>query len=350
MKKVFFFSISIVFVIVNISMTFNLPNSRKAYNEKISNYAFFKGNIKEQIPGDRVYYYELNSPLFSDYARKLRFVHLPLGNIVNYNPDSVFQFPVGTSIIKTFYYLNDERNEAKGRRLIETRVLLHEEDGWKSLPYIWNEEQTEAYLEVAGGSTEVSFKNQNGERKQLSYSVPNMNQCKSCHERNGSMTPIGPSARQLNGTIASNGENDNQLSHWAKQGILNMLPSNIDVIPKLANYTDPSIDIDMRARAYLDINCAHCHNKAGQAQTSGLYLDWKNTDKTAYGFYKTPIAAGRGSGDLKYDILPGKPDESILLHRMKSTDPGAMMPELSRSIVHEEGVELIRDWIKGMKQ
>jgi hypothetical protein len=100
----------------------------------------------------------------------------------------------------------------------------------------------------------------------------------------------------------------------------------------------------------LDINCAHCHNKAGQAQTSGLYLDWKQTDHTAFGFNKSPIAAGRGSGDLKYDIVPGRPEESILLYRMKSTDPGVMMPELSRSLVHNEGVDLIREWIKGMKK
>lgn len=331
-------------------MTFNVSNQQKAYNPTLSAYRFFKGDIKDQIPSERVYPYELNSPLFSDYAHKLRFIHLPSGTTVNYNPDSVLQFPVGTSIVKTFYYLNDERSEAKGRRLVETRVLIHEEDGWKSLPYIWNEEQTEAYLEVAGGSTEISYRNEKGEKRQLTYSVPNMNQCKSCHERNGTMTPIGPSARQLNRENIYQAVSKNQLSHLADEGILNMLPNKLSEVPKLANYNDPIADIDERAKAYLDINCAHCHNKAGQAQTSGLYLDWKQSDHTAFGFNKSPIAAGRGSGDLKYDIVPGKPDESILLHRMKSTDPGVMMPELSRSLVHNEGIELIREWIKGMKQ
>jgi uncharacterized repeat protein (TIGR03806 family) len=269
---------------------------------------------------------------------------------VSYNPDSVFQFPVGTSIVKTFYYLNDERSKAKGRRLVETRVLIHEEDGWKSLPYIWNEDQTEAYLEVAGGSTEISYRNEKGEKRQFVYTVPNMNQCKSCHERNGTMTPIGPSARQLNRENIYQAVSKNQLSYFADEGILNMLPSKLSEVPTQANYNDPLAEIDERAKAYLDINCAHCHNKAGQAQTSGLYLDWKQTDHTAFGFNKSPIAAGRGSGDLKYDIVPGRPEESILLHRMKSTDPGVMMPELSRSLVHNEGVDLIREWIKGMKK
>ena len=83
--------------------------------------------------------------------------------------------------------------------------------------------------------------------------------------------------------------------------------------------------------------------------TSGLFLDWKTTDSTAYGFYKTPVAAGRGSGNLKYDIVPQKPNESILVYRLASIDPGEMMPEVGRKLVHTEGVELIREWIKTMK-
>ena len=349
MKKAFILLMLVVIILLNLSMNFKLKNNQYVYKQRLSEYGFFKGRIEEQQPEDGVYPYQLNSPLFSDYAQKLRFIKIPQGKTIQYNPDSVFQFPVGTSIIKTFYYLYDERNVGKGRRLIETRILVHEEDGWKSLPYIWNNEQTDAILEVAGGTTQVSYKNEEGEKKNVAYNIPNMNQCKSCHERNGYMSPIGPSARQLNGDHSYNGVNENQLVYWSNHGILKMLPQNPLEIPKLVNYSDPSTDIDKRARAYLDINCAHCHSKAGQAQTSGLFLDWKTTDSTAYGFYKTPIAAGRGSGDLKFDITPGKPDESILLHRMKSTDPGVMMPELSRSLIHEEGVALIKEWIKGMK-
>ncbi len=350
MRKTLVLSLLILFILLNLSMNLKTTLNARVYKQRLSDYGFFKGPINDQEPADGVLSYELNSPLFSDYAHKLRFIKIPNGTSFDYNPDSVFQFPIGTSIIKTFYYLNDERNVDKGRRLIETRILIHEEDGWKSLPYIWNDEQTDAFLEVAGGSTQVSFKSEKGEKKTFAYSIPNMNQCKSCHERNGTMSPIGPSARQLNGDHSYNGVVENQLAYWSKQGIMKMLPENATDIPRFVNYSDHSMDIDLRARAYLDINCAHCHSKTGQAQTSGLYLDWKSKDQIAYGFYKTPIAAGRGSGDLKFDIAPGKPDESILLHRMRSTDPGVMMPELSRSIVHEEGVTLIKEWIKSMKE
>lgn len=350
MRRIFFFFIPLVVIMVTVSMSFKIVDQDNVYKQKLSDYDFFRGVLKLQIPANGVYPYELNSPLFSDYAHKLRFISLPDGSTFNYNPDSVFQFPVGTSIVKTFYYLNDERNPEKGRRLMETRILLHEADGWKSLPYIWNDEQTEAELEVAGGTAEVLFKNERGEKTHFLYSVPNMNQCKSCHERNGTIMPIGPSARQLNKDHEYDTAVKNQLRYWADVGILKLLPEKLSEIPALVDYRNQEHNINDRAKAYLDINCAHCHNKAGQAQTSGLYLDWKTTDQTAYGFYKTPIAAGRGSGDLKFDIDPGKPDESILLHRMKSTDPGVMMPELSRSLIHQEGVELISEWIKGMKQ
>jgi len=308
------------------------------YKENLSDYGFFKGTLKDQIPTDGVVLYTLNSPLFSDYASKLRFVRLPEGKSVSYNPDSVLQFPVGTAIVKTFYYPFDERNPEKGRRLMETRVLLHEAKGWVALPYIWNKEQTDAVLEVAGGSDQVSWIDAAGKKQSFEYQVPNMNQCKGCHERSGEMTPIGPSVRQLN--------DGQQLQHWETAGLLKGLPK--DHIPALVNYSDASASLDDRVKAYLDINCAHCHNATGPARSSGLYLDWNSKDRTAYGFLKPPVAAGRGSGNLSYDIVPGKPEQSILHYRMASRDPGVMMPELGRQLTHHEGVELVRSWIQSI--
>ena len=346
MKRAYLAVVILVVLAINMAMTFKKSSDQVAYKERLSDYGFFDGDIKNQQPSASVMPYALNAPLFSDYAKKLRFVKLPNGTTIDYNPDSVFQFPVGTSIIKTFYYENDERDASKGRRLMETRVLLHEAKGWKSLPYIWNEDQTDAVLEVTGGTTTVSYKDGKGEKRSFEYNVPNMNQCKSCHERNGVMTPIGPSARQLNGDHDYASGKENQLMKWSHAGMLKNVPEDMKTIPQFVNYSDASKSLDDRALAYLDANCAHCHNKAGQAQTSGLFLDWKTTDKTAYGFMKTPVAAGRGSGNLDYDIVPGKPHESILWYRMASADPGIMMPELGRKVIHEEGVALISEWIK----
>ena len=88
---------------------------------------------------------------------------------------------------------------------------------------------------------------------------------------------------------------------------------------------------------------------AKTANNSGFYLNLDETNNSILGFYKSPVAAGRGSGGLKYIINPGKPDESILLYRMNSTDPGVMMPELSRNLKHEEVIPLISEWITQLK-
>ena len=339
-----------VFIFFLISMSFSLKQTPTVLNanikDNLSEYGFFEGKMADLKPFKGVVPYTLNAPLFSDYAQKLRFVQLPDTQTVDFNADSVLQFPIGTKIIKIFLYPNDFRNAQKGRRILETRVLLRDDDGgWIALPYVWNDAQTEATLEVAGDSKKVSFKDAKGQKQAFEYLIPNVNQCRGCHIRGDKMSPIGPSARQLNGDLDAH----NQLVAWKNEGLLRGLPDDLMSVPKFPNYEDNTVSIDKRARAYLDINCAHCHNLQGPAVTSGLFLDWKTTDSTAYGFYKTPVAAGRGSGNLKFDILPQKPAESILLYRMASIDPGEMMPEVGRKLVHTEGVELIREWIKTMK-
>lgn len=335
--------------------------------EKLSDYHFFEGNGSEQKPMKGVIPYSLNTPLFTDYAEKLRFVKLPENQTVAYNETEVLDFPIGSTIIKTFYYPNDFRKPELGRKLIETRLLIHEEDGWKALDYVWNDEQTEAFLEVAGDTKEVSYVDINGKKKKHEYGIPNLNQCKGCHNRNEKMSPIGPSARQLNGAFqlsvnshqltvnsqqsaeTKTQNTNNQLVVWQKMGVLTNLPA-IENVPKAPVWNNPeSGSLDARARIWLDINCAHCHRLGGPAQTSGLNLSIYETDPIAYGILKTPVAAGRGSGNKKYDIVPGKPDESILVYRMSSTDPGEMMPEVGRKTTHKEGVELIKEWIKAMK-
>ena len=264
----------------------------------------------------------------------------------------IISLPFSARQFKTFYYPNDFRKPELGKKLIETRLLIHEEDGWKALDYVWNDEQTEAFLEVAGDTKEVSYIDANGKKKKHEYGIPNINQCKGCHNRNEKMSPIGPSARQLNGEYSAWNipqTQENQLVTWQKLGILTNLPA-IEKVPKAAIWNKPeSGSLDARARIWLDINCAHCHRLGGPAQTSGLNLSIHETNPIAYGIMKTPVAAGRGSGNKKYDIVPGKPDESIILYRIESTDPGVMMPEVGRKTTHKESVELIKEWIKSMK-
>lgn len=313
---------------------------------KLSDYNFFKGELKNLEPEKDVVEYELNSALFSDYAFKKRFIKFPVGGYAAYHPYDAFDFPEGTVIIKNFYYPADFRKPDENIRIIETRLLILENGNWKALPYVWNNEQTEAYLDVAGENLRVSWTHFDGTKRSVLYSVPNMNQCKGCHERNDKIVLIGPTARQLNGSMK--GQKENQLTRLASLGYLKNLPETHH-IPQLANYEDENASLNSRARAWLEVNCAHCHRPDGPAKTSGLHLLADVTNNFELGIGKPPVAAGRGSGGLKYSIVPGNPDASILYFRINSTDPGVMMPELGRKIIHEEGVSLIRDWISKME-
>lgn len=316
--------------------------------EKLSQYGLFIGNGATQEPAEGVIPYDLNSALFSDYALKYRFIKLPPGTQATYSDRDAFDFPVGTVIAKTFAYPRDARDPSQGHRLIETRILKREPDGWVGLPYVWNAEQTEATLELAGGTQDAQWIHGDGKPRSNNYIIPNANQCKGCHKAGETVTPIGPKARHLNRDFAYSSGVENQLEHWTRQGALTGAPPSAEA-PRLAAWDDPkSGTLDARARAWLEINCAHCHNPEGPARNSGLDLLASQQNPTAYGIYKPPVAAGRGSGGREFDIVPGQPDQSILAFRIASTDGGIMMPELGKRLVHEEGLALVREWIAAM--
>jgi uncharacterized repeat protein (TIGR03806 family) len=316
--------------------------------QTLSAYGLFQGNGSTQEPAAGVLPYDLNTPLFSDYATKYRFVRLPPGAQAQYSDTEVFEFPIGTTLVKTFAFLHDLTDPSKGRRLIETRLLIHKPDGWIGLTYVWNDEQTEATLQIAGGTRDVSWVHTDGRPRTTNYIIPNVNQCLGCHENSKVLRPLGLKARNLNKDFAYPEGPENQLTRWTRDGYFKDAQPPA-LAPRLPVWNDPATGtVDQRARAWLDINCAHCHNPAGPARNAGLDLRVEQTDVHKLGVRKSPVAAGRGSGGRSFDIVPGKPEESILLYRIQSTEPGVMMPELARRRVDEEGVALVRTWIASM--
>jgi uncharacterized repeat protein (TIGR03806 family) len=298
----------------------------------------FRFLIDARTPNSGVVPYSLNTPLFSDYAEKFRYIYVPRGTKAKYNADGVFEFPVGSAIVKTFAFAADLRAPDADVKIIETRVLLHRKTGWVALPYVWNAAGTAAELQKFGKRMDISWIHLDGNKRTVSYAVPNANQCKGCHDNGGALTPIGPKARNLN--------DGKQLGAWVKRGMLDRAPAEAPAVPR---WGDTRAPLHQRARAYLDINCGFCHNPKGPANTSGLWLDWNQPTGVNTGYGKRPTAAGRGSGGLDFAIVPGHPEQSYLVYRMASLEPGIAMPEIGRASVHEEGVALISDWIKAQK-
>jgi uncharacterized repeat protein (TIGR03806 family) len=278
--------------------------------------------------------YTLRTPLFSDYADKQRFVYIPQGREARVVAGGTIEFPVGTVLFKSFGWADHN-----GGKPVETRLLIHRTSGWVALPYIWDADGKDATLALGGRRVLVSFKSPDGEAHSIRYAVPNKNQCKECHSTNGVIEPIGPKMRNLRVDLT---------------GMQKAPPIRVRGIPArsvtMPQWDDPkSGGVADRARAYLDVNCAHCHNPAGSASNSGLFLRW--TDDPAgvnYGIGKRPTAAGRGSGGMDFAIAPGDPARSFMIYRLESTDPGIAMPEVGRSTVHKEGAALLRQWIAEM--
>lgn len=290
----------------------------------LADYGFF-ADAPGQQPAAGVTPYRIQTPLWSDGAEKLRFVYLPAGSKAKAQGEGLLDLPIGSALIKTF--------KMQGR-LIETRVLLHRAEGWVALPYQWNQEQTEARLALAGARLEL----RTPQGQQISYAIPNKNQCKECHQQKDAVTPIGPKARNLSAAW---------LASFHKAGKLDVLPKVTARVPLWEDRAGlPAAPV---ARGWLDSNCAHCHNPAGSASNSGLDLRWEQSSPVALGINKRPVAAGRGSGGLEFDVFPGHPDKSIMVYRMGSLEGGISMPEVGRSSIDSDGMAAVRKWIGEMK-
>jgi parallel beta-helix repeat protein len=315
----------------------------------LSDYRLFSNASEPREKPSNGIIYDLTTPLFTDYANKYRFVFVPEGMAAAYreSDSDPIDFPIGTIIAKTFTIQSDLRDENSAEELIESRLLIRRSEGWVALPYIWNDAKTDAVLTVGGGSKAISWIDSSGATQMTNYSIPNTNNCANCHGET-TMQPIGPKARLLNKDYDYGSGAVNQLEHWASEGILTGVPADTSTIVTIPDYTDTGADLDGRARGYLDINCAHCHSESGAADTSGLYLDYPRVFGTDTGECKPPVAAGDGSGGLDYDIVPGDAANSIMVYRMDSNELDVRMPEIGRSVIHTEGVDLITEWINAM--
>lgn len=347
------------------------------------------------MPHGRGVPFVLNSKLFSDFSTKYRVAFIPDGQQALYRDgqegaNATILFPVGTIIAKTFAFPDEE---AGVEVAAETRLLIKRQrrDGrvfWDGLEYIWGEENGRrvARLTQEGGVGQVRWDyadvdsgvQHRGATDE--YLFPNANQCLSCHANDDLETgtaPIGPKPRNLNRPYRSESPfpsgqathpvaGSNQIAWWCQNGLMTNCPGElaVDEMTQLATAlervpifnipgdsgfpADSPQDIEARVRAYMEINCAHCHNPRGLAQNTGFYTDVFRPVDDTYGICKGPTASGtEGRGGREFDIVPGSAIDSILPYRMgpEATTLAARMPPLARSMIHTEAFDLVTRWI-----
>ena len=317
---------------------------------KLSDYGFFTGPIKNQKPQSMVVPYEPASSLFSDYAHKKRFVWMPKGTKASYDgDDNVLNFPIGAILIKTFYY--DNVQPSNTTQIIETRLLVRKSDGWKLYDYIWNAAQTEAYLDTVGDGVFVPITwIENGTTKSTNYKIPSATECATCHKINPNETgelviPIGPKPQNLNTNYNYGYTTKNQLQRWKAVGYINNSLPATSTIYSTVDWRDTSKSLELRARSYIDINCAHCHREGGHCTYVPQRFNFSNTDMHNFGVCLPPLFH---IDDNPFIINAGQADHSEMIYRMNTNEGSEMMPIIGRTLIHEEGVQLVRDWINSM--
>ncbi|MEL6253811.1 MAG: hypothetical protein AAFR87_17515, partial [Bacteroidota bacterium] len=292
------------------------------FKQKLSAYNIFEGNAADLIPAQDYHLVELSSTLFTDYAHKQRLIKVPPGAKISRLNDGSMDYPDGTILTKTFFYQKDERDTSLGKRIIETRLEIKENGKWNIATYLWNEAQTDASLSLDGFDTPVNWINAAGIDKSSFYHVPSQNECMTCHQSYSKINPIGPSLRNLNRLVERNGTVLNQLSHLQTEGVLNDF--DIAQVSQIVDYKDTSVSLSERARAYLEMNCAHCHNPSG----------WDKANQRQF--------------DFRYEIPLEETGMLYKKEKISRTMLNGRMPFIGTTLLDEDGISLITDYLKSL--
>ncbi|MDQ3102027.1 MAG: hypothetical protein M3R08_11615, partial [Bacteroidota bacterium] len=314
--------------------------------DSLSTYNFFEGVLSEFDPVDGVLPYDVITPLFTDYAHKSRFIWMPQGISANYvSDDQALDFGNGTVFIKNFYYDNVEPDNT--RRIIETRLMFKRNGIWEFANYVWNAEQTEAVFDLQGSYTPVSWTEPTGEQRSAVYRIPSTAECLTCHKRDLQPIPIGPKPQNINSIFTYEDGPMGQMEKWVQAGYLNSgYPSNIGTTVR---WDDPYSDLQERVRSYLDMNCSHCHADQKHCDYRPIRLAWsESTDPEDLGICVEPDEIFEPW--QTHIVSPGNIERSMMHFRLSATEENIRMPLLGRTLVHEEAVDLIENWIESLDQ
>lgn len=269
--------------------------------------------------------YDVNMALWSDGAEKGRWFAIPDGTSAVVGEGGTLELPVGSVVTKEFR-LGDQR--------VETRLLVRHADGeWAGYSYAWNQAQTDAELLPAGATAVWGGQ---------SWQYPSRSQCLGCHT-SASDRLLGLTLGQLDRDATYPwGETLNQLDRLARIDVLEVGASVVAPLPTL----DGNASVEARARAYLAVNCAHCHQPGGTG-LGAADLRYAVALADAHLCGATPEHGALGL-DAPLLIDPGRPENSVLSLRMHATD-ATRMPAYGTELVDGDGTAVVDAWIAAME-
>lgn len=330
-----------------------VPNPRRNANEnfpqKLSDTGLFT-DTAAHIPAPGVVPYRVSAELWSDGASAERFVALPgnakLGTHQKTNAQIGYfagdwKFEDGGVLAKTLS-LELEPGNASSRRRVETQILHFDIDTWKAYNYIWNDDQTDAVLADNIGTdrayvgwampTTESPKDSGRLPKRQTWHHASRTECLLCHTTRVGVV-LGFKPQQVA-----------DLPSLTASGLFAEPPKITK--PILPSLYDESAPLEARARAYLHVNCGHCHTRGGGGSS---FFDVQNHLTLArtglIGTRPTQGTFGIAGAEI---IAPGHPYRSVLYYRMNKLGHGRM-PQFGSNVVDPSGMDLIRDWIISLR-
>lgn len=315
------------------------PNPRRGANDnfprKLSETGLF-ADTAAHVPAAGVVPYRVSAEPWADGTTAERLVGLPgdsaLGIHEKANPQigalaGEWSYPDGSVLCKTIS-IELEPGKSESKRRLETQVLHFDVDAWKGYNYIWNEDQTDAVLAEDVGSERALIRR--GDKQTWHHA--SRTECLLCHTtRVGSVLGFRPPLV------------DDQLASFSELGLLAQAPGAPRYrVPDPHDETQP---LEARARAYLHVNCGHCHTRGGGGSA---FFDVQYHQTLA----RTSLIGARPTqgtfGILGAEIVaPGDPYRSVLYYRMSKLGHGRM-PQFGSGVVDEFGTKLIRDWIASL--
>lgn len=310
--------------------------------------------------------YEVNAPLWSDGAEKVRFMAIPGDSPkVEITGNRGWKFPDETVLVKSFS-LEFKEGDATSKRWIETRFMTKQQNEWIGYSYRWNDEQTDATLvKQEGLDVDFTIQTKDGPRQQ-SWHYPSRTECMVCHSRAAGFV-LGLSTGQMNrghhvsmtATLAPQTPTDlgdcqpksppvkqlqpeNQLTMLERFGWLKLdkKPAELE---HLVNPYDSTANLTLRAKSYLHANCAICHVDAGGGNAQ-IQLEFSTPLESMRMVDAIPVHDKFGLADARV-VAPGHPDRSVLLYRVARRGRG-QMPQLATSLIDQPAIDLLTEWIK----
>ena len=291
----------------------------------LSQYELYQGTMADLNPSEGTELYELTSHLFVDYSEKQRLLQLPADSKMISKGNGLPDFPNGTIMVKTFFYYTDAADPSLGKNIVETRLMVKKDDLWSFGTYEWNDRQTDAVLAEDETDVKVTYKDKTGNEQDIFFHIPSNEQCAECHQQNDKNIPIGLKLRNMNFDVVKNGKSINQLEYFKNIGWLDDVDHT--TLSTLPNWEDSSQPLGKRARAYMDMNCAHCHNPEGSSSNKRLDFNFE-TDFAATG-------------------IQAKKDK-IMMRILSDDEDDLRMPSLGITINDVEGNEMVKEYLNSL--